>query len=141
MKDFLIKFGESLKDGIPYPFNNILKKIKYPDYFEGSEMEKEISRWNWGAFFLNWVWGIFNKSYFALLALIPYLGIIWAFVCGLKGNEWAWENNNWKDIEQFNAVQKKWALYGAIFWGILLSIPVGMIIFVPIINYLFKHIK
>src|SRR6516162_11951094 len=31
----------------------------------------EIKRWNWGAFLLNWIWGIGNQTYIALLALIP----------------------------------------------------------------------
>jgi hypothetical protein len=31
----------------------------------------EIRRWNWGAFLLNWIWGIGNDTYIALLLFIP----------------------------------------------------------------------
>jgi hypothetical protein len=27
----------------------------------------EIRGWNWGAFFLNWIWGVVNETYIALL--------------------------------------------------------------------------
>ena len=36
----------------------------------------EIKRWNWGAFLLNWIWGIGNQTYIALLALVPGFGFI-----------------------------------------------------------------
>ena len=66
-------------------------------------------KFNWGAFWLTWIWGIGNKSWLTFWAFIPYFNIIWMFVCGFKGNEWAWENKNWTSIEEFNQVQKKWA--------------------------------
>jgi hypothetical protein len=31
----------------------------------------EIRRWNWGAFLLNWIWGIGNHTYIELLTMIP----------------------------------------------------------------------
>ena len=31
---------------------------------------KEVHGWNWGAFLLNWIWGIGNNVWLALLALI-----------------------------------------------------------------------
>ena len=35
-----------------------------------------VKGWSWGAFLLNWIWAIGNKSYIGLLCLIPYLGFI-----------------------------------------------------------------
>ena len=72
----------------------------------------EIKKWNWGAFFLNWIWGLCNKTYIALLCLIPLVGIIMVFVLGAKGSKWAWQNKRWDSIEHFQSVQRKWAWWG-----------------------------
>lgn len=69
-----------------------------------------IKKWNWGAFLIPWLWGIGNKSYKALYCFIPLFNIYWAFICGIKGNEWAWTNNKWESIEQFHNTQKKWTI-------------------------------
>nr|WP_057788263.1 hypothetical protein [Weissella minor] len=53
-------------------------------------------------------WGIGNNSYLPLLCFIPIFNIIWIFVCGAKGNEWAWKKGDYKDVETFIAVQKTW---------------------------------
>lgn len=87
--------------------------------FKPSQKVKEVpteiqGRFNWGAFLLNWIWGIGNKSYQTLWCLIPFAGIIWAFVCGLKGNEWAWQNKKWTNVEEFNRVQRKWTIGSSI---------------------------
>jgi hypothetical protein len=73
--------------------------------------------WSWGAFFLNWIWAIGNKTYIGLLALVPYLGFIMAIVLGAKGREWAWQNKRWESVEHFNAVQRRWS-----FWGVVLTL-------------------
>lgn len=67
-----------------------------------------LKKWNWGAFMLNCVWGVGNKSYLALLCLIPFFGLIWIFVCGIKGNQWAWESGEFKSVESFENCQKTW---------------------------------
>jgi hypothetical protein len=82
-----------------------------------SEVPLEIQTWNWGAFFLSVIWGVFNRTYIALLTIIPFVGVPMVFVLGFKGNEWAWKNKRWKSIEQFQRVQKLWAK-----WGIILFI-------------------
>jgi hypothetical protein len=73
-----------------------------------------ISGWNWGAFLLTWIWGLGNKTYIAFLVFVPFLGCVWPFVLGVKGNEWAWHNKTWQSVEQFEKTQKKWAIWGAI---------------------------
>jgi hypothetical protein len=77
----------------------------------------EIDRWNWGAFLLNWIWGVGNNTFVALLTLIPFFGIlIMPFVLGAKGNAWAWRNGRWDSIEHFKRVQRLWAIWGVIVW-------------------------
>ncbi|CAI3639112.1 ribonuclease G [Clostridium neonatale] len=73
--------------------------------YSSSEVPSEIKKWNWGAFMMNIMWGIGNKSYLTLLCLIPLFNIIWIFVCGAKGNEWAWKNGNYSSPEEFFLVQ------------------------------------
>ena len=76
----------------------------------------EIDRWNWGAFLLNWIWGVGNNTFIALLALIPFFGFVMMFVLGAKGNAWAWGNGRWDSVDHFKRVQRLWAVWGAVIW-------------------------
>lgn len=82
--------------------------------------------WNWGAFFLTWIWGIGNNTMIALLALLPFVNFVMIFVLGAKGNEWAWQNKHWQNIEHFKRVQKLWAIWGFVLFaiGMLLALIV-----------------
>ena len=51
-----------------------------PVGFDPKTIPAEIDRWNWGAFLLNWIWGIGNNTYIALLTFVPFFGFIWMFV-------------------------------------------------------------
>ena len=73
-----------------------------------------IDRWNWGAFLLNWIWGLFNHVYIALLMFVPFVNIVMMFVLGAKGSAWAWRNKRWESVEEFRRVQRGWAIAGAI---------------------------
>lgn len=45
---------------------------------------EEVKRFNWGAFFWGWIWGLFNKSYLTLIGLaVGLLSYIIAFVLGI----------------------------------------------------------
>ena len=76
-----------------------------------------IKGWSWGAFLLNWIWAIGNRTWIGLFSLVPYVGLIVAITLGFKGREWAWQNKEWNSVEHFLSVQKRWAL-----WGVLLLI-------------------
>jgi hypothetical protein len=79
---------------------------------EAGFVPPEIRKWNWGAFLLNWIWGLGNKVYISLLCFVPFIGWIIPFLLAWKGNEWAWKNRHWDSVEQFKKVQKKWAIGG-----------------------------
>ena len=79
-----------------------------------ASVPSEIDEWNWGAFFLNGIWGIGNKTYVALLAFIPVVNIVMMFVLGFKGNAMAWKNKEWESIEHFKTVQRNWNIAGLI---------------------------
>ncbi|WP_124059522.1 ribonuclease G [Vaginisenegalia massiliensis] len=87
-------------------------------------MPDEIKGWNWGAFIYNIWWGIGNKTYLPLLCLIPLFNIIWIFVCGAKGNEWAWRDGQYTDVETFKKVQATWNRAGFIQFLVFLAVLV-----------------
>ena len=101
-------------------YQNVQYNVPQPPHVAGNNsgmgsasiVPPEIYRWNWGAFFLSWIWGIGNKSYLTLLCLIPYFNFIWIFVAGAYGSKWAWQNNKWDSIEHFQRVQQTWAKWG-----------------------------
>jgi hypothetical protein len=85
--------------------------------------------WNWGAFFLTWIWGIGNKVWISFLVFVPVVGLIMRFVLGAYGNKWAWENGNWRDVEHFRGTQRKWAFYGLAILSLpILAILVGVVV-------------
>ena len=84
---------------------------------QGHSIPEGVKGWSWGAFLLNWIWAIGNRTWIGLLALVPYLGIVMTIILGFRGREWAWQNKQWESVEHFNRVQKKWS-----FWGVMLII-------------------
>ncbi len=84
----------------------------------------EIRGWNWGAFFLTPLWGIFNRVWIALIAFIPlpFLAFIMSIVLGIKGNEWAWQSRKWNSVEHFTMIQKRWMYWGIIAFLVSLAI-------------------
>lgn len=97
---------------------------------KNAEIPAEIRGWNWGAFFLNWIWGIANGSFIALLMFVPLLNFIMPFILGAKGNQWAWQNRIWRDTAHFKSVQRKWAVAGLIIFVVIIpsciSLPITM---------------
>lgn len=92
-----------------------------------TDVPDEARGWNWGAFMFSLYWGFGNKAYLALLTLIPIFNIVWIFVCGFKGNEWAWRAGNYRDVQEFKAVQATWNRAGLVYFIILL-ITVGIFV-------------
>lgn len=89
---------------------------------KASAVPAEIKGWSWGAFLLNWVWGIGNSTYIALLMFVPLVNLGVLFVLGAKGNEWAWRNRVWRDVEHFKSTQKMWRNAGLILWLVVLPL-------------------
>jgi hypothetical protein len=73
------------------------------------ELAAVLGRWNWGAFLLNWIWGIGNRCYFGLLTFVPLFGLVVPFVLGAKGNAWAWRTGQWQSVADFQRAQRRWA--------------------------------
>ena len=78
----------------------------------GEKPASEIIKFNWGAFFTTWVWGLFNKVPKTLVVIPLFLTVAWfpyMLICGLKGNEWAYEANkeSVESVEAFHDKQNK----------------------------------
>ncbi len=93
------------------------KKNDIPDGVKG---------WSWGAFFLTWIWGIPNRVWVSLLALIPFVNLIIAIILGIKGREWAWKSQNLIDLEKFNRRQRYWNIAG---WITFIFIIIAVILY------------
>lgn len=85
----------------------------------------------WGGFFLNWIWAIGNKTWIGLLCFIPILNFIMPFVLLFKGREWAWKNNHWVSVEEFNKTQRIWSFIGIAFFGLLPVLGIFAAIAIP----------
>jgi putative copper export protein len=98
------------------------KNINNNSGYGESDVPEGVKGWSWGAFFLSWIWAIFNRTWFGLLALVPYVGLIFALILGFKGREWAWKNKRWQSVEHFNQVQKRWSC-----WGVFIVVIIPLI--------------
>lgn len=79
----------------------------------------EIKKWNWGAFGLPVLWGIYHGVWISLLCFIPLVNFGIMIYLGIKGNELAWQRNRWKSVQDFHDSQRKWAVAGVIAFVIL----------------------
>lgn len=93
-------------------------------------------KFNWGAFTMSIFWGIGNECYLSLLTLIPIFGFIWQFVCGFKGNEWAWEKGGFRDMEEFSKIQGTWNKAGFVMVIVWVIALIGILLFSSIIGSL-----
>ena len=96
--------------------------MPYPDQSKNTPIPPELDRWNWGAFWLNWIWGLGNSTYIALLMFVPLVNFVMIFVLGAKGSQWAWKNRLWADEAHFIRTQRNWARAG-------LAVAVGFVLF------------
>jgi hypothetical protein len=102
------------------------------------ELPREIQGWNWGAFFLSWIWGLSHRVWISLLSLVfgfvPLVGwvgvLVMSIVLGLKGNEWAWQSRHFESVEHFKKVQKVWAIWGLVVFvlGAIFMLTMGTVL-------------
>ena len=97
----------------------------------GGPVPEEIKGWNWGAFWLSWIWGIAHNVWISLLCFC--LGLIWMIVLGIKGNEWAWQHRQFDSIEQFKETQAAWSKWGWIILAIQVVIGIVWVIFAVVL--------
>lgn len=102
------------------------KKVRIEKYDNNSGMGEQApysisKKFNWGAFLFNWIWGIKYKKW-ALLAVpiaavFPYgiiISVIISLWAGAHGNQWAWEEIEYANEEDFHKAQQYWVKA----WGV-----------------------
>jgi hypothetical protein len=96
-------------------------------------IDKDIQKWNWGAFAFGGIYGFFNNySWIFLIAKWSFLFFItevlgsgyiflWLptlilihFFAGYNGSKVAWLSKRWEGKEYFNIIQSKWNIAGKI---------------------------
>ena len=93
---------------------------------ESPEVAAELGKWNWGAFLLTWIWGIGNRVWVALLALVPIVGIVMMVVLGIKGNRWAWEHGRWSTVAEFRRSQRRWVWAALVVYAAFFLLAVAL---------------
>jgi hypothetical protein len=68
------------------------------------------------------LWGL-------LISLVPFGGLIWAIVCGINGNRWAWQGKSWNSVEHFRTAQHKWAIAALIVFLVVVALVIVVIVF------------
>ncbi|MBQ7256303.1 MAG: ribonuclease G [Abditibacteriota bacterium] len=125
-----INCGENLNSA---PFNqnsvNSFLNTNFPGLEEVHNPPPELKGWNWGAFALTFFWGIANQTYWALLCLVPYVGIVASIYYGIYGNAWAWKSGRFRTPQECMECQKIWNKWGLVLFivGIGLSFVFSII--------------
>lgn len=129
---WLISMNPITTLGMFFSFIFAVVFICVPGKITGQLPPDSIKRFNWGAFWGTWIWGLFNRSYITLLMLplmfTPF-GIYFAILCGMKGNEWAYEKDKTVDVATFHKGQKHQAIGWNIFASFVIFILPFLIIF------------
>ena len=75
-------------------------------------------------------------GYFDLFGLIVFIAcLIWF---GKNGNEWAWKNKRFRDLEQFTKKQRTWAVAGIVIFIVFIFFILLMIIISGFFDTLFN---
>jgi len=91
----------------------------------------ELKGWNWGAFLLSWIWSIGHNVWIGLIALVAPAWLVMAIILGIKGNDRAWQNRQFKSVEEYKEIQKAWTK-----WGIITVIAALVLGVISIILYI-----
>ncbi|MCD8304244.1 MAG: FHA domain-containing protein [Prevotellaceae bacterium] len=113
--------------------------IKVTSNSESKAEMPDLHKWNWGAFLLNWIWSLGNGCWWIFViyvvlyvcACIPFVNIISSIaalvlsvICGLQGNEWAWNNKQWSSVAEFEKVQATWTKVGVVLVCVCVSLSI-----------------
>lgn len=103
--------------------------------YSQAEIDKEIGKWNWGAFFCSWIWAAYHKIYWPLAIIIvgciPYLGQVAALVLsvylGFTGSAKAWNSGRYTSFESYKSAQKKWTIVGVFLFVIYVIVEAFLV--------------
>lgn len=152
--DFMNRDEASSRTSV-YDYREQTRREERKATTSSTQIDKEIDKWNWGAFYFGWIWGIFNKVYLALIQLVANifafalsvsgLGVIASFFTlasfgigiwlGVKGSRLAWDNGAYRNLEHFRSVRHGWNVAAAIVFGVtIFVIIISLILFIDVIT-------
>jgi hypothetical protein len=105
---------------------------------------RQLGRWNWGAFFLTWIWAFAHRlTPLGVVALVPDVlwalrvsgivssglyrlefsaGIVLSVYLAVKGNQLAWRRRSFHDLQHFREVQRVWRNWGLGYFAVNMAI-------------------
>lgn len=94
--------------------------------YSQAEIDCEIEKWNWGAFFCSWIWAACHRIYWPLaivvVSLVPYLGQVASLVLsvylGMTGSKKAWNSGKYTNFQAYKSAQRNWTIAGVILFVI-----------------------
>lgn len=103
--------------------------------YSQAEIDRTIEKWNWGAFFCTWLWGVFHKMYWPLaiilIGAVPYVGqvcnLCLCVYMGLKGSRIAWNSGKYADFDAYKKAQRNWAIGGLVWFLLSLAVSAYMV--------------
>lgn len=121
-----------LHEGLPSTDGN---NFGVANEYSQSEIDTQLEKWNWGAFFCSWLWGAFNGVLWPLFIIaisgIPYLGQITELcLCvymGMNGSKMAWRSGKHKSFESFMKSQRTWAIIGVFWFALIIACNVFLL--------------
>lgn len=108
--------------------------LKGSGFVVGSESSEVLSKFNWGAFWYSYFWGLGNGAFRKtvpilicdILSGIPIINIvvliinlILRIIAGINGNKWAYEGRAWYDAKDFEDTQRRYATVVAVNFAVL----------------------
>lgn len=94
---------------------------------KGSEVPAGLSRYNFGALFFTFHWGLYYRIPFVIFYFTP-VGLMFSIYLFFAGNKLAWQSRKWLSVYEFNHFSRRWNVVGLAVG--LLSIAVAIFIWV-----------
>ena len=134
---FQMDSGRSTERYVTPPNRQEERYQEDPNQPSQRELDEYFAKWNWGAFFLGWIWGLGHRIYWPLIAFAPCFfpvgNIISKFVLGANGNKYAWRSRQWSSLDECKRIQRKWTQWGiGIYLGV---IGIAIIAFIAMLSF------
>lgn len=100
------------------PEENDVNRLRTLPVYAGltTEQIEYISKWSWGAFLGGIIWPLGNGLWlWALLRIIPLVGLYAWIKMSLSGRQMSWEKGGWKSFDQF---KKRQQIVAAVAWAL-----------------------
>ncbi len=101
---------------ISMSLRRVVKKNDMKAYVNGEnkKLDKAYVKFNFGAFGLTFVWGVYFANFLALLIFVPVVNVVVVIYLGLCGNKALYRKYAYKTPQDLIVEQKNWNTWGKI---------------------------